>query len=120
MLIQGMPAPNRIIQESVPGKQITLIHIIANPQADTLRKMGLPKDLESNSIAMLSITPRDVVIIAADVAVEGGDIKVITLDRFSGSLIVTGELSAVESSMRYTADFLQNKMGYLVAPITIT
>ena len=31
----------RIIQESVPGKQITLSHIIANPDKLLYRKLGL-------------------------------------------------------------------------------
>ena len=31
----------RIIQESVPGKQITLAHIIANPDKTLYRKLGL-------------------------------------------------------------------------------
>ena len=31
----------RIVQELVPGKQITLAHVIANPDAIMYRKLGL-------------------------------------------------------------------------------
>ena len=31
----------RIVQEYVPGKQITLAHVIANPVDDLYRKLGL-------------------------------------------------------------------------------
>ena len=31
----------RIIQEFVPGKQVTIAHIIANPKPELFRKMGL-------------------------------------------------------------------------------
>ena len=31
----------RIIQEYVPGKQVTLAHIIANPDEDIYKKLGL-------------------------------------------------------------------------------
>lgn len=31
----------RVIQEYVPGKQITLAHVIANPKQDVCKKLGL-------------------------------------------------------------------------------
>ena len=31
----------RVIQEYVPGKQVTLAHIIANPNEDIYKKLGL-------------------------------------------------------------------------------
>ena len=34
----------RIIQEYVPGKQVTLAHIIANPDEDIYKKLGLVVD----------------------------------------------------------------------------
>ena len=38
----------RIIQELVPGKQITLAHVIANPDAILYQKLGLdPKGIIS-------------------------------------------------------------------------
>ena len=30
----------RIIQEFVPGKQVTLAHLIANPEPDLYKKLG--------------------------------------------------------------------------------
>ena len=44
----------RIIQELVPGKQITLAHIIANPDPVLYRKLGLdPKGDYGRSAAAL-------------------------------------------------------------------
>ena len=34
-------AKQRIIQEFVPGKQVTIAHVIANPKPDLFRKMVL-------------------------------------------------------------------------------
>ena len=34
----------RVIQEYVPGKQVTLAHIIANPNEDIYKKLGLVLD----------------------------------------------------------------------------
>ena len=36
-------AKQRIIQEFVPGKQVTIAHVIANPKPDLFRKWGLKK-----------------------------------------------------------------------------
>ena len=33
-------AKQRIIQEFVPGRQVTIAHVIANPKPDLFRKMG--------------------------------------------------------------------------------
>ena len=56
----------RIIQEFVPGKQITLAHIIANPVPKLYEKMGLIDG--TGAIGIFTITPSEGAIIAADVA----------------------------------------------------
>ncbi len=49
----------RLIQETVPGKQITLAHIIANPDPVIYRKLGLdPKlDYSKSAIGIVTVTP---------------------------------------------------------------
>ena len=47
----------RIIQEFVPGKQVTLAHVIANPTKDLYAKLGL-LDAEG-AIGILTITPSE-------------------------------------------------------------
>ena len=45
----------RIIQELVPGKQITLAHIIANPDDILYYKLGLdPTEAHSGAIGILT------------------------------------------------------------------
>ena len=46
----------RIIQEFVPGKQVTLAHIIANPVDDLFKKLGVVGD-NLGAIGILTITP---------------------------------------------------------------
>ena len=46
----------RIIQESVPGKQVTLAHVLANPKRDLYSKLGLDSEGRS-AIGILTITP---------------------------------------------------------------
>ena len=49
----------RIIQELVPGKQITLAHIIANPDEILYKKLGLDPAVEysKSAIGILTLLP---------------------------------------------------------------
>ena len=88
----------RIIQEFVPGKQVTLAHVIANPTKDLYAKLGL-LDAEG-AIGILTITPSEGAMIAADVAAKAADVKIGFVDRFNGSLVFTGDVAAVEAALR--------------------
>ena len=46
----------RTIQEYVPGKQVTLAQLIANPANDMCVKLGLDEE-KTNAIGILTITP---------------------------------------------------------------
>ncbi|MEG2455427.1 MAG: propanediol utilization protein, partial [Oscillospiraceae bacterium] len=59
----------RIIQEFVPGKQVTLAHVIANPDPDLYKKLGI-LDGNCGAIGILTITPSEGAIIAGDVATK--------------------------------------------------
>ena len=65
----------RIIQESVPGKQITMAHIIASPDEVIYKKLGLdPKvDYHRSAIGVLTLTPSETAIITADLAIKASN-----------------------------------------------
>ena len=107
----------RIIQEFVPGKQITLAHIIANPQPAIYKKLGLA-ETDSNAIGILTITPGEAAIIAADVATKAASVSIGFVDRFSGALLITGDVSSVESSVTHILHVLCSEMGFTPAKIT--
>ena len=62
----------RIIQETVPGKQITMAHIIASPDSIIYQKLGLDPKIDYNkaAIGILTVTPSETSIIAADIAIK--------------------------------------------------
>ena len=64
----------RIIQEFVPGKQVTLAHVIPHPVEALYAKMGLI-DAEG-AIGIFTITPSEAAIIAADVASKAAGIQI--------------------------------------------
>ncbi|MBL4951592.1 BMC domain-containing protein [Neobacillus sp. OS1-32] len=104
----------RIIQEYVPGKQVTLAHIIANPDEDLYKKLGLANDYH-NAIGILTITPSEASIIAADIATKSGNIKIGFVDRFSGSVVITGDVSSVEYALNEVLTGLSKILDFTIA-----
>ena len=77
----------RIVQEYVPGRQVTMAHIIPNPVDDLYTKLGV-LDV-TGAIGIFTITPSEASIIAADVASKASEVKIGFVDRFSGSLLIS-------------------------------
>lgn len=113
-----MSGKQRIIQEFVPGKQITLAHIIASPDDSLYAKLGLLA--AEGAIGIFTITPSEAAMIAADVATKAADVSIGFIDRFNGSLLITGDVSAVESALLRVTDVLCDMMGFASAPVTRT
>lgn len=112
----------RIVQELVPGKQITLAHIIANPDRILYEKLGLDPSIDyaKSAIGVLTVSPAETAIILADIAVKASAIELGFVDRFSGSLIVTGTVSEVEASTQAILDYADETLKYTVCEITRT
>ena len=107
----------RIIQESVPGKQVTIAHIIAAPMPDIYERLGID---EKGAIGILTLSPYETAIIAADIATKVADVEIGFLDRFTGSVIITGDVQSVETALEEVGIKLKEMMGFTVAQITRT
>ena len=112
----------RIIQEIVPGKQITIAHIIANPDEILYQKLGLDPavDYSQSAIGIVTMSPSETAIIAGDIATKASGIELGFVDRFSGTLIVTGTVSDVESALRALVDYAAAALDFTVCDITRT
>ena len=112
----------RIIQESVPGKQITLSHIIANPDPLLYRKLGLDPSVEysATAIGIMTICPSETAIIAADICMKASGARLGFVDRFSGTVIITGTVSEVEAALCAVNEYAEKKLGYAVCEVTKT
>lgn len=107
----------RVIEESVPGKQVTIAHVIASPMPDIYERLGID---DKGSIGILTITPYEAAIIAADVATKAADVEIGFLDRFTGSLILVGDVQSVETALIAVNDALKNLLDFATAKITRT
>ena len=93
----------RIIQESVPGKQITMAHIIASPDQVIYKKLGLDPRIDYNkaAIGVLTQTPSETAIITADLA-----LKAARTGGTAGAILNGANEAAV-------ALFLEDRIGFL-------
>ena len=109
----------RIIQEYVPGKQITLAHIIANPNPDIYKKLGVIGD-SFGALGIMTITPSEGAIIGADIATKAADVQIVFVDRFNGSLVIGGDVASVEAGVNDVVRVLGELMGFSPAAVTRT
>lgn len=112
----------RIVQELVPGKQITIAHIIANPDDILYKKLGLDPavDYSKSAIGIVTMSPSETAIIAGDIAIKSSGVELGFVDRFSGTLIVTGSISDVSASLSALVEYCEQVLGFSVCPITKT
>ena len=107
----------RIIQESVPGKQVTIAHVIASPMNDIYDRLGID---EKGAIGILTLSPYESSIIAADIATKAADVEIGFLDRFTGSVIITGDVQSVETALEAVVKTLKDMLGFEPTRITKT
>jgi len=104
----------RIVQETVAGKEITFAHIMGGPAPIIYQKLGLNPQVDygSSAIGIMSA------VIASDIAVKSGNVYLGFADRFTGTLIITGEISDVQTAMEEIVDYFRDTLGYVVCNIT--
>ena len=112
----------RIIQELVPGKQITLAHIIAAPDKVVYQKLGLNPEIDYNkaAIGILTVSPAETAVIAADIALKTSNVELGFVDRFSGTLIVTGMVSDAQAAIEAAVKYIRDTLGFSVCEVTKT
>ena len=112
----------RIVQELVPGKQVTLAHVIANPDPIMYRKLGLNPavDYSKNAIGIVCITPAESAIVFADIALKASGAEIGFVDRFSGTLILLGTVSEVSTSIEAVIEYAEKTLKFTVCPLTKT
>lgn len=115
-------AKMRIIQEIVPGKQVTLSHIIANPEKVLYQKLGidLTVDYKGSAIGIVTMSPSETSIIAADIAIKTSGVEIGFVDRLNGTLLVTGTLSEVEAAIQAISHYLSEKLEFTVCEVSRT
>ena len=117
MGIMNEKAMERIIQESVPGKQVTIAHVIASPMSDIYERLGID---DRGAIGILTLSPYETAIIAADIATKTADVEIGFFDRFTGSVVISGDVQSVETALKAVTETLCSLLDFTTVPITRT
>lgn len=113
----------RITRVRVPGREVCLAHIISASQAEVFRNLGLSigvhegEDHTGESIGLIRFTPWEAVVAAADVAMKSADVQIGFMDRFCGSLILTGGLAEVQTAVEEVVRFFGEIPGFKTCKI---
>lgn len=114
-----MEIDNRIIQEYVPGKQVTVAHVIAKPDSELYQKMGIVQ-CGNEAVGILTITPSEASIIAVDIAIKSAEIEIGFVDRFSGSVVIMGDVFSVKIALDNVLEILKSLLDFTVVPLSTT
>ena len=114
----------RVVQLSVPGREVTLAHVIGKPDPSVYTNLCLEIgfhadfDQEGRAIGILQLSPAESAVIAADVAVKAGEVDVGFMDRFSGALIITGARAEVDAAMEENLHFFRDDLHFRVCMLS--
>ena len=88
------------------------------PLAALLGALDAQLDYGAAAIGIMNMTPPESAVIAADIAVKSGDVYLGFADRFTGTVIITGELADVTSALTEIVNYFRDELGYVVCRIT--
>lgn len=113
----------RMTRVRVPGKEVCLAHIINPTQPCIYQNLALHigvhegEDHMGEAIGMIRFTPWEAVVVAADIAMKSANIQIGFMDRFCGSLIITGRLAEVETAVESVVRFFDEELGFKTCAI---
>lgn len=108
----------RMTRVRVPGKEVCLAHVINPSQSCIYQNLGLHigvhegEDHTGEAIGMIRFTPWEAVVVAADIAVKSANVEIGFMDRFSGSLILTGGLTEVQTAVEEVVKSFREVLGF--------
>lgn len=113
----------RMTRVRVPGKEVCLAHVIHPSDPCIYQNLGLHigvhegEDHTGESIGMIRFTPWEVVVVGADVAMKSADVQIGFMDRFCGSLILTGGMTEVQTAVEEVVRFFDEELGFKTCQI---
>ena len=107
----------RMTRVRVPAKEVCLAHVL-NPSEERIYHnlalhIGVHEGEEhtGEALGLIRFTPWEAVVVAADVAVKSADVQLCFMDRFCGSLIVSGKLTEVQTAVESVVEYF-DEIGF--------
>lgn len=113
----------RMTRVRVPGKEVCLAHIIGTSLESVYQNLSLHigvhegEDHTGETIGLLRFTPWEAVVAATDIAMKSADIEIGFMDRFCGTLIITGGLVQVQTAVEEVVRSFGEDLGFRTCEI---
>lgn len=113
----------RMTRVRVPGKEVCLAHVITPSHPSIYQNLALHigvhegEDHTGEAIGLIRFTPWEAVVVAADVAYKSAHVQISFMDRFCGSLIITGGLAQVQTAVEEVVRFFGENLGFKTCEI---
>lgn len=113
----------RMTRVRVPGKEVCLAHVISPSDVSIYQNLGLHigihegEDHSGEAIGMIRFTPWEAVVVAADAALKAADVEIGFMDRFCGTLILTGDLTSVTTAVDEVVKFFDETLMFKVCSV---
>ena len=113
----------RMTRLRITGKEICMAHVFTPMDNSVYVNLGLNigvhegEDHFGEAVGIIRFTPWEAVIAAADIAVKSANVQLGFMDRFNGSLIITGDLVQVTCAVNSTVDYFRNDLGFAVSEV---
>lgn len=114
----------RTIQERVHAKEVVLAHVIGTSEDRIYTNLSLDigthegEQPYGDAIGIFKVTPDTAIIAAADIAVKSSDVAIGFMDRFKGTLILTGDLPDVKEAIAQCRRYFSEILGFRCCPVT--
>ena len=101
----------RMTRVRVPAKEVCLAHVLNPSEERIYHNLALHigvhegEDHTGEALGLIRFTPWEAVVVAADVAVKSADVQISFMDRFCGSLIVSGKLTEVQTAVESVVEY---------------
>ena len=113
----------RLTRVRVPGKELSFAHVFTPSDKSVYENLALHigvhegEDHRGDAIGMVRVTPWEASVVAADVAVKAAHVEVGFMDRFCGTLILTGGFTEVMTAVEEVVRFFHETLKFDVCEI---
>ena len=112
----------RMTRLRVPAKEVCLAHVLNPSEERIYHNLALHigvhegEDHTGEALGLIRFTPWEAVVVAADVAVKSADVQLCFMDRFCGSLIISGKLAEVQTAVESVVEYF-GEIGFGICKI---
>lgn len=113
----------RMTRVRVPGKEVCMAHILNPSDPCIYQNLALHigvhegEDHTGETLGFIRFTPWEAVVVAADVAIKSANVQICFMDRFCGTLIISGQISDVETAVRSVVRYFGEELHFTVCNI---